>query len=378
MKVLLWAPYGAGEHYWGPGMSAYNLYRKYQGNDLEITLVHGFKKQKKYPLFHEQIFLKELNGNKISLLRYLANSKSWIINNAHNYDVAHILGDRVVSFLPAIWLEKNQIPTAIKIKSANFSLVKSSFMAKLIGWHSYILSHKNHITRYISISKKITDQLLKVGVAKEKVAYIPNGVDMGRFSKANIDERNSLREKLGFESKFTVLFTGGLSSRKRPSLIVETFVKFKNRDDIQLLIVGPDRDNGSERLKIERIIESEKLKNVYLIPFSNEIEKYYKISDIFVLLSKNEGLSNSLLEAQSCGVPAIVTEISGSEDIIRDNYNGFLIRPDSNSLEDKINFYWSNKAKLNQHSIHSIERITRKFDSNKILAKHIDLFKSIA
>jgi len=377
MKILLWAPYGAGEHYWGPGMSAFNLYRKYQGYDLEITLVHGFKKQKKYQLFNEQIFIEGLNGDTLSLLRYLAKSKSWIINHASNYDVAHILGDRVVSFLPAIWLEKNQIPTAIKIKSANFSLVKSSFIAKLIGWQFYILSQKNHITRYISISKKITDQLLKVGIEKGKIAYIPNGVDMERFKRSNNIERNSLRAKLGIDNKFTVLFTGGLSSRKRPSLIVETFVNFKNRDDIQLLIVGPDRDDGSERMKIKKIVEREKLNNVHLIPFSSEIEMYYKISDIFVLLSENEGLSNSLLEAQSCGLPAIVTEISGSEDIIRDNYNGFLITPDSKSLEDKINFYWSNKDKLKKHSVHSIERITEKFDSNKILTKHIDLFKSI-
>ncbi len=40
MRILLWAPYGAGSHYWGPGMSAFRLYKNQLGSDVQLYLAH--------------------------------------------------------------------------------------------------------------------------------------------------------------------------------------------------------------------------------------------------------------------------------------------------------------------------------------------------
>ncbi|HLC17189.1 MAG TPA: glycosyltransferase [Thermodesulfovibrionia bacterium] len=54
---------------------------------------------------------------------------------------------------------------------------------------------------------------------------------------------------------------------------------------------------------------------------------YFQAADLFVLPSFAEGLSNALLEAQTCGLPAVATHVGGNSDIIQENVNGLLIEP---------------------------------------------------
>ena len=73
MNVLLWAPYGAGEHYWGPGISAYRLYKTGLPNGVKVYLAHGFRDQKEYPeVFEDQFFIPELvRGQRLSEVKFL-------------------------------------------------------------------------------------------------------------------------------------------------------------------------------------------------------------------------------------------------------------------------------------------------------------------
>jgi len=376
MKILLWAPMGSGFHYWGPGISAFNLYSTNTTETFSLYLAHGFKNQADYALFREQFFISALAGNKrLPLLLFLLKSKQWIKHNAHRFDVVHVLGDHIRSYLPALWFAKEGVPVFIKLVGADGGLALTTTPAKLLGWKKLKLKKVNSITGYISISSRISNDLLKVGASPEKIHFIPNGVDTKRFYPIASNQKITLRKELGLSEKFTVLFTGTIDERKNPSLIVNAFRRFKNNPNIQLLIVGPVRDNGLEKNKILKLVEAEKLANVHLISFTNEIEKYYKASDIFVLPSSNEGLSNSLLEAQACGLPAIVTKVSGSEDMITDGVNGRFIESDPDDVFEKINYYFSTDQMLKLHSRNAVANISKNYDSEVILNKHLALFK---
>ena len=63
MRIILWAPSGAGTHYWGPGTSAYRLYRLNKNLDIKVTLVHGTDRQGDFPgVYDEQVQSGNLEG----------------------------------------------------------------------------------------------------------------------------------------------------------------------------------------------------------------------------------------------------------------------------------------------------------------------------
>src|SRR5690606_2134407 len=121
-------------------------------------------------------------------------------------------------------------------------------------------------------------------------------------------------------------------------------------DNFHLILLGPDR-SGQENLlsKIYEYIDANQLKR-YVSHFDHSSSpiNFYQLSDVFVLPSLSEGMSNAVLESLSCGIPCVVTPVSGMRDMVLENNNGFI-----EQLEDfpeKIVFYFKNKGVLHQHS----------------------------
>ena len=70
--------------------------------------------------------------------------------------------------------------------------------------------------------------------------------------------------------------------------------------------------------------------------------KFYNKLDAYICASSSEGFSLSVLEACATGIPVISTKVGGCEDLIQDNYNGFLVDRDVNAIKEKIQFLKEN------------------------------------
>ena len=77
-------------------------------------------------------------------------------------------------------------------------------------------------------------------------------------------------------------------------------------------------------------------KEYSFLGYRNDIPKLLKISNCYISLSKREGLPRSLMEATAAGLPCIVSDIRGNNDLIKNGINGFLVN-DSNECAEKIN-----------------------------------------
>lgn len=377
MKILLWAPLGAGTHYWGPGISAFNLYSTETDFEFSLSVAHGYKHHDVYSLYRDQYFISPLNRNsRIPLCSFLWRSKKWIRSNAKAFDAVHVLGDHIRSFLPALWFEQEGVPAFIKPVGADGGLSLSSKIAKFSGWKKFKLAHVNNITGYISISSRISQDLLSINVSPGKIHNIPNGVNCDRFFSVSEERKRALRKELNLDNAFTVIFSGSIEQRKNPSVVVRAFESFGEEPGIQLIIIGPVRDGGYEMKKIEQAIKSGVSVKVHVVPFTPSVEKYYMASDVFILPSSNEGLSNSLLEAQACGLPALVTKVSGSEDLIKEGHNGIYVLPDEADIASKITYYFSNPDMVRQHGRNARLNVCNHHSSKVILEKHLNLFKN--
>lgn len=173
------------------------------------------------------------------------------------------------------------------------------------------------------IHYKITSKPLKV-IASGNV----NGIDTAYFSKEQVScqEQQKLKKELGInENDFVFIFVGRLVGDKGINELVSAFSQLPTSNS-RLLLVGP-LESDLDPLYAETLKEIENNSNIISVGFQNDARLYYSISDCLVFPSYREGFPNVVLQAGAMGLPAIVTDINGSNEIIMDGENGIIVPP---------------------------------------------------
>ncbi|MCF7894508.1 MAG: glycosyltransferase family 4 protein [Candidatus Omnitrophica bacterium] len=165
------------------------------------------------------------------------------------------------------------------------------------------------------------------GIPEEKLFFTPYAVDNERFidefKKLN-QSKDKIKDELGIDKeKAVILFVGKLIDKKNPLDLLQAYEKI-NSNKKALVYVG----DGRLRLKMERYIKNNRIKDVHLIGFKNQTElpKYYTMADIFVLPSGiGERWGLVVNEAMCFGLPIIVSDIVGcSPDLVKNGESGYV------------------------------------------------------
>ena len=184
----------------------------------------------------------------------------------------------------------------------------------------------NKLTHGIIVNARpIKDVLLKSHfMREEKIRVIYNGVDI-----EDLDAKSSDGTKIEKPFPFLITTVGRVSKRKGIDELLKIFAAFIRRaksEEIGLLIIGSGpRLDEYKRLCLHLGIAQ----RVYFTGFITNPYQYLKVSDVYITLSKNEGLSNALLEAMYFKNPVVTTKAGGVEDVIVDSQNGLLINENS-------------------------------------------------
>jgi len=177
------------------------------------------------------------------------------------------------------------------------------------------------VDTFITISREIDEELAEIGVLSDRRQFIPNGVDVERFSPLSADQKRDLRVSLGLPDGPIAIFTGRLDPEKRVDHLISIWpVVRKNHPEALLLLLG----TGSEEAKLKQLAGA----GVQFLGRVEDVAPYLQAADLFVLPSATEGLSNALLEALAAGLPTVATEIGGASDVIEHGSSGWLIPPD--------------------------------------------------
>ena len=172
---------------------------------------------------------------------------------------------------------------------------------------------------FVSISKAICDEYLRCDIDPKKIVLIPNGIDTNKFRPVDEIKKKTIRKKLGLPYENIFAYTGKLNKGKGLELLLRTWGKIihKNNNAHLVLVGGGDNQFLSCEHDLKSYVDKNNLnKFVIFTGYVNDVQNYLQASDFFVFPSESEAHPLSLLEALSCGLPAIATEAGGITDII--------------------------------------------------------------
>ena len=183
-------------------------------------------------------------------------------------------------------------------------------------------SLSREIDSFVVISQEIDNELAALRVLPEKRVFIPNGVDAAHFSPLSKMKKDHLRTELSLPREaLVVVYVGRFVVEKRVNHLLTLWPDIRRVfPDALLLLIG----TGAETSRLQAMSSPG-------VQFTGQVDdaaSYLQAADIFVLPTSTEGLSVSMLEAMSSGLPALVTSVGGAPDVIQHNMNGYLIPPD--------------------------------------------------
>jgi glycosyltransferase involved in cell wall biosynthesis len=206
----------------------------------------------------------------------------------------------------------------------------------------------------ICISTALQNRCSIAGLDRSKFGKISNCVDSERFAPLVSSEQVLELQKLILPnvSRPIVIVPGSVSARKRSHIALAAWkiVKQDYRLDGTLLFVGPLASSGQDfnSQYVTQILESVQTCNladsVLLTGQKDNIEDYYKISDVLLFVSAREGLPNVLLEGLSCGLPIVCTPLKEiTEDVFQDGNEGLYAKDNPESIAERLAFLMKDK-----------------------------------
>lgn len=238
--------------------------------------------------------------------------------------------------------------------------ITRSFFAKLIV-NSYDLfigkSVLNRFDKILAISKWEIPIMEKMGVDKNKIVYIPNGIPEEFFSQKSQKEENK------------ILFLGRIAPKKKLETLISA-IKYIKDKKVKIEIVGPPEEPYFSFIK--ETIKKENVGDRVIIsdPIYKTEDKIKKLDSckIYVLPSRVEGMPQSLIEAMARGKIVIGSDSIAIRDLIKNKKNGYLFEFDNpKDLAEKINIALEkNNKKIKDNAVKSVKDFNWKVVINKI------------
>ncbi len=217
------------------------------------------------------------------------------------------------------------------------------------------------------------NQLKEISKFTQKVAYIPNSVK----SSMQIGKSKLLayRSKFGIsKGDFVVLYIGRLFERQKSvSTIIEAFRSISS-DNMRLLIVG----DGPSKRDYERMAKGDN-RIIFAGPVGeSEVDYIYELCDVYVLASKWEGTSLTLIEAFNHSLPVIISQSAYTSDYSMDDGTSLISfkTGDANELASRINEIALN-LRLRRVAIAASKKMADRFSVKSMMKRYVEILSNL-
>ena len=226
--------------------------------------------------------------------------------------------------------------------------------------------------------KGVADDLQRFGITKKPLHIIGNGnvrgidADYWNRNSCQLDESKTINNETGL---FTFVFVGRMVGDKGINELIDAF---KRLQDARLFLVGPMEEN-LDPLKEETIHEINNNPNIDWLGLQQDVRPYYLQADAFVFPSYREGFPNTVLEAGAMGLPAIVTNINGANEIIVPNENGIIIPPrDAEALYNAMRYMLDHPDDVKHMAANARRMVLDRYEQKYIWSELLKVYQSLA
>ena len=176
-----------------------------------------------------------------------------------------------------------------------------------------------------------------------------NGIDTGHFNADSILDQELIKCQKKWtiaQDDFVFLFIGRLVGDKGINELVVAFEQFSSKlPKVKLFLVGP-QEPTLDPLAKSTLKAIDQNPSIILTGYQQDVRPFLKMAQVFVFPSYREGFPNVVLQAGAMGVPCIVSDINGCNEIIEDEINGFVVPPKQiQPLVEKMQFLYKDLEK---------------------------------
>ena len=301
--------------------------------------------------------IDSLNLSRIEgIFKGVSKIKEYIKNNS--IDIVHSQGIRADGLIKNIDIPK--VSTLRNYPYYDYPLKFGKLKGNIMAF-SHLKTIKSNSKNCIACAKTISNEFKKDDL---NLNYIQNGVDIDKYKSLKNDEKNSLKERLNIDNKKKIFITvGSLIPRKDMETVIKGFKLF-NKDNNSILLIAGD---GFEKENLKTISD----KNIIFLGNISNVVEYLQLSDCFISASLAEGLPNTVLEAMSCGLPTVLSDIPSHKELYENEKGNFFKTKDVSKLSSLLKLIDDEFDK--QHKL-SLKIIKEKFSAKVMSEKYQKIY----
>jgi len=185
--------------------------------------------------------------------------------------------------------------------------------------------------KVIALNHVEAEQYRAMGVPEEKIAIIPNGIDLSEY--VNLPPKGAFKKKFNIpENGKIILYLGRIHKIKGIDILIKAYAYMRNKmnlRDIVLVIAGPDDGYLNEAKRLAQALD---VSNHVLFTgplYGEDKMAAYIDSEVYVLPSRYETFPMTILEAYACEKPVVASEVGGLRDLVRNGETGLLFKPEN-------------------------------------------------
>lgn len=329
--------------------------------------------------------------NYATRLKTSWNEKSEVINGLNVAKIPAMILPR-----PATWFFINHLAAHFRRKMEEYDIVHFhnetdlSFpffsyrlsMPKLFHCHcldaTYYVYKRNPIARqiflksadiFIALSRFLSEMLLDLGVPKERIRILPNGIDVNKFKQGTEKKSENL-----------LLFVGRLDPKKGIPILLRSLRYLKT--PVKLVMIGPPSSYKEYSRRIVKLIDDVGKKTAHTVIYlgqvrSQELVEWYQKASIFVLPSISESFPMVNIESLACETPVVASDVGAVSEVVRDHENGILVPPrDPVKLAEAVQYLLDNEDTRLKFGKQGAKWIVENFSSEAMIMRLISIYHS--
>ncbi len=310
-----------------------------------------------YPLFEFPIYTDALASRIIDVARF------------HNLDIVHVhyAIPHATSAILARTILNNKIKVITTLHGTDITLVglEPSFTPVV----RFGIEASDGVT---AVSKYLRETTISTYNINREIEVIPNFVDTKIF---NPIKNHQLRKKFAPKDEKILIHVSNFRRVKRVQDVIRVFEIVRKKIPSKLVLVG----DGPERGDVESLCRTLKLyDDVIFLGKQEALNEILCSADIFILPSQMESFGLSALEAMSCGLPVIATNVGGLPEVVLHGETGYLVEVGNvERMASYVIELFEDKNKYQKFSERARERAEKLFDKNLIVPKYEEFYAKI-